>query len=215
VLTASAAGASAGTQTVTVTPGPVAALTVKPASAVVRARAALRFTATGSDSFGNAVLVSPTWSLAPRTLGTVASRTGSATTFVAARSLGPGSVVASVAREAGQVTASAAVRVAAGRLRIGSIRYRARAGSVLVTVRAMDVGGRPISTARVFITVKRNGQRLGTSRGLTGADGRAIYRVPTRRAGCFSIAIRRVSAPGFTWDSRTPANRFCLRQSGG
>jgi hypothetical protein len=213
VLTASAAGATPGTQTVTVIPGPVAALTVRPASAVVRARASLRFTATGTDSFGNAVQVSPAWSLTPRTLGAVAPRTGSATTLVAARDLGPGSVVASVATGAGQISASAAVRVAAGRLRIGSIRYRARAGSVLVTVRAMDVGGRPISAARIFIAIKRNGQLLGTSRALSGADGRAIYRVPARRAGCFTTAIRRVSAAGFTWDSRTPKNRYCPRQS--
>ena len=213
VLTASAAGATAGTQTVTVTPGPVAALTVRPASAVVRARASLRFTATGTDSFGNAVQVSPVWSLTPRTVGTVAPRTGSATTLIAGRILGPGSVVASLATEVGPISASAGVRVAPGRLRIGSIRYRARAGSVLVTVSAVDVGARPISLARVFIAVKRDGRRLGTSRATTGADGRAIYRVPARRAGCFTATIRRVSAPGFTWDRRTPGNRYCLRRS--
>jgi hypothetical protein len=214
VLTASAGGATSGTQTVTVTPGPVAALTVTPASAVLRARASLRFTATGTDSFGNAVPVSPAWSLTPRTLGAVAPATGSATTFSAGRTLGPGSVVASVATEVGSISASAGVRVAPGRLRIGSIRYRARAGSVLVTVRAVDVAGRPISESRVFIALRRNGLRLGTSRAITGADGRAVYRVPAHRAGCFTTTIRRVTTPGFNWDGFTPRNRYCLRRSG-
>jgi hypothetical protein len=212
VLTASAAGASSATQTVTVTPGPVAALTMKPASATVRAGMPQRFVVSGTDAYGNAApMPTATWSAAPTSLGTLVPATGTVTTFRAGRTPGTGAVVATVATETGALTAQAEVSVVPGRLRISSVRYRLRAGSVLATLRAVDVAGKPISAARVFILVKRDGRRIGTSRGLTGADGRAIYRVPARRKGCFATTVRRVSTPGFRWDGRTPRNRFCLR----
>ena len=55
VLTASAFGVTSATQTMTVTPGPLAALTITPASATVRARSTQRLTAGGADAYGNAV----------------------------------------------------------------------------------------------------------------------------------------------------------------
>jgi hypothetical protein len=210
VLTASAAGATSGTQTVTVAPGPVVALTVTPASATVRARASQRFAAAGTDAHGNAVPVSVAWSLTPPTLGTVAPRAGSATAFTARRTLGGGTVVAAVATETGTISAGAGVRVTPGRLRIGSIRYRSRKSSVLVTVTALDAAGRPVSRAVVSVLVRRDGRRHLSARAATGAAGRTVYRVRSaRRRACFTTTIRRVSAAGFTWDGRTPRNRFC------
>lgn len=213
VLTASAAGATSGTQTVTVTPGPVAEVAVTPTSSTVRARASQRFAAAGTDAYGNVVPVSAAWSQTPRSMGTITPRRGSATAFRAGRTLGSGTVVATVATAAGTISAGARVRVTPGRLRIGSIRYRSRSAAVLVTAAAVDVAGKPVSGALLSIVVQRDGRRVLSARGATGAAGRTVYRVPVRRGGCFTTTVRRVSAAGFTWDGRTPRNRFCRPRS--
>jgi hypothetical protein len=209
VLTASAVGVTSGTQTVTVTPGPVVALTITPASATVRARASQRLAAAGADAHGNRIPVSVAWSLQSPTLGTVAPRAGDATTFTARRTLGSGTIVASVVTEAGAISAGASVRVAPGRLRIRSISYRSRRGAVLVTATAVDAAGRPVSRAVISVVVRRNGRSHFSARAATGAAGRTVYRVRARRGGCFTTVIRRVSAAGFAWDGRTPRNRYC------
>ena len=213
MLTASAAGATSGTQMVTVTPGPVAALTVGPASATVRARASQRFAASGSDAYGNAVPVSAAWSLIPPTVGSIAPRTGTATTFTAGRTLGTGAITAAVASETATITASASVSVTPGRLRIGSIRYRIRKSTVLVTATTVDAAGRPVPRAVVTVLVRRDGRRYFSGRQATGAAGRSVYGMPVRRGGCFTTTIRRVSAVGFAWDGRTPRNRYCRPRS--
>lgn len=213
VLTASAAGATSGTQMVTVTPGPVAALAVTPTSAAVRARTSRQFTAAGTDAHGNAVPVSAAWSLTPPTLGTLAPRTGGATEFRAGRALGSGTVVASLATETGAISAGATVSVTPGRLRIGSIGYRSRKSAVLVTATAVDAAGNPVSRAVVSVVVRRNGRGYFSARAATGAAGRTVYRVPVRRDGCLTTTVRRVSVVGFAWDGRTPRNRYCRPRS--
>jgi len=209
VLTASAAGATSGTQTVTVAPGPVATVIVTPASATVRARASQGFAAAGADAYGNPVPVSAAWSVTPPILGTVTPGASTATTFTARRTLGSGTILAYVATEAGPLSAGTGVRVTPGRLRIGSIRYRGRKDAVFVTASAIDAAGRPVSRAVVSVALRRNGRSYLSARGATGAAGRTVYRVPARRGGCFTTVIRRVSSAGFAWDGRTPRNRFC------
>jgi hypothetical protein len=206
LLTASAEGATSGTQTVTVTPGPIASVAVTPKSATVRARGTLQLTAAGLDSFGNSVPASAAWTLTPSTFGTVAPRTGATTTFTAFRQTGAATVTASV----GTFTATSAIQVRPDRLRIRSITYRPRARSTFVTVAAVDSADRPISRARVAVLVVLDGRRLFTGRATTGAAGKATFRVPLR-SGCLRTTIRTVSAVGFTWDGRTPGNRHCRR----
>jgi hypothetical protein len=209
VLTASAAGATSGTQMVTVTPGSVAALAVTPASAILRARGSRQFAASGTDAHGNFVPVSAAWSLTPPTLGTLAPTTGSATTFTARRTLGRGTVIAAVATATGTISTATGVRVGPGRLRIGSIRYRGGKSAVLVAVTTVDEAGRPIPHAVVSLLVRRDGRRHVSARAATGAAGRAVYRIQARQGRCFVATIRRISAAGFIWDDRTPRNRYC------
>lgn len=213
VLTASAPGVTSGTQTVTVTPGPVAEITVTPASATVRARASQRFAAAGTDAYGNSVPVSAAWSQTPPSLGTITPRSGSATAFTAGRTLGSGTVIAAVGTATGTISAGARIRVTPGRVRIGSIRYRSRTSTVMVTATALDAAGKPVSRAVVSVVVRRNGRSYFSARAATGAAGRTMYRVQVRGGGCFTTMIRRVSAAGFTWDGRTPRNRFCRSPS--
>jgi hypothetical protein len=211
-LTASAPGVTSGTQTMTVTPGPVVALAVTPASATVRARGSQPYSAAGTDAHGNAVPVAATWSLRPGVVGTTAPRSGSGTVFQAGRRVGSGTIVASVATEAGPITASATVRVMPGRLRIRSIRYARRPSGLLVTVTAVDGAGKAVSASVASVLVRRDGRSYLSRRVTTGPAGRTTFGVPARRGGCFTTAIRRVSAAGFRWDGRTPRNRFCLRR---
>jgi hypothetical protein len=211
-LTASAPGVTSGTQTMTVTPGPVVALAVTPASATVRARGSQPYSAAGIDAHGNAVPVAATWSLRPGVVGTTAPRSGSGTVFQAGRRVGSGTIVASVATEAGPITASATVRVMPGRLRIRSIRYARRPSGLLVTVTAVDGAGKAVSASVASVLVRRDGRSYLSRRVTTGPAGRTTFGVPARRGGCFTTAIRRVSAAGFRWDGRTPRNRVCLRR---
>jgi hypothetical protein len=212
VLTASAAGATSGTQTVTITPGPVVALTVTPPSATIRARASQAFAAAGIDAYGNRVQVVATWSLTPPSLGTIEPSSGTATTFKAERTLGTGTVTASIASETATTSGTASVTVTPGRLRIGWIKYTSRKKIVLVNVRAVDAAGQSVSRAVVSVLVRRNGRRYFSARAVTGAGGRTFHRVPASRGGCFTTTITRISAAGFTWDGRTPRNRFCTRR---
>jgi hypothetical protein len=213
VLTASADGATSGTQTVTVAPGPVVALTVTPTSATVRARAARRFAAAGTDVHGNVVPVNVTWSPAPSKLGAVAPGSGSATVFTAGRVLGSGTVVASVGTETGTISARATVRVTPARLRLRSITYRGRGRYLLVSLWAVDPAGKSVSRAAVFLAIERDGRRYASKRAVTGAAGRTTFRIPAARGGCFTSTVRKVAAAGFAWDGRTPRNRFCRPRS--
>ena len=214
VLTASAPGATSGTQTVTVTPGALVALSIRRTSANVPVRRSQPFTALGRDAFGNVVPVTATWSLTPPQMGTLSPRTGSGTTFTAARALGQGTVSAAVATATGTLSARADVRVTPGRLRIRTITYRARKSSLFVTLNAVDVAGNPVSRAGVSIVVRRDERRYASARAQTGAAGRTVYRLPVPRlGGCLSTTIRGVSAAGFVWDKRTPRNRYCRSRS--
>jgi hypothetical protein len=122
-------------------------------------------------------------------------------------------VAATVATDTGTFSATAAVRVTPGPLRIGAITSLVRYGVVLVGVRAVDTAGKPISLARISVLVRREGRRYLAGRAETGAAGRATYRMPVpRKGGCLATTVRSISAPGFAWNGRTPRNGRCWRR---
>jgi len=209
LLTASAEGATSGTQTVTVTPGALASVAVTPRSAIVRTRGTSPLTAVGRDSYGNTLAVSATWSLTPPTFGKVSPRTGSTIEVTTFRQTGEATVTAAVSTGAGTISGIAALHVRPDRLKIRSITYRPRAGAALVTVNAVDSGSRPVSRAVISVFVRTDGRRTFSARATTGAAGKATFRVPLRNGGCLRTTIRGLSAAGFTWDGRTPGNRYC------
>jgi hypothetical protein len=208
-LTASAAGATSGVQTMTVNAGAPITVAVIPRTSTLRARTSQRFAATGVDAFGNRVPVAATWSVTPRTLGAVAPRTGPTVTLTTGRALGQGTLTASASTPTGTVSGTASVVVTPGRLSIGPIEYRGSKRRLVVTVRAVDASRRPISGATIAILVRRNGTRYFTGRGTTGPAGKTVYRVQLGRSGCFTTTVKNASAPGFAWDRRTPRNRLC------
>jgi hypothetical protein len=106
VLTASATGYSDATQTESVVSGPLASITVSPATAKVRVGSKQTFSASGADQYGNAVSVAPSWSVSPSSLGTFSPTQGASVTFTAA-SAGSGRVTAS----SGSVQGTASITV--------------------------------------------------------------------------------------------------------
>ena len=205
IITASATGATSGTQTETVTPGALVSVAISPKSVTVRTRGSVPLTAIGTDTYGNRLPTSASWSLAPPSLGKLSPRTGPTTTLTTLRATGTASVTATV----GTLSATAAVRVNPGELRIRSVTYRPRSRFVLVTPSAVDAADRPISRAAISVLVRVGGRRTFTGHATTGASGKATFRVPVRASGCYTTTIRAVSAPGFTWAGRTPRNRYC------
>jgi enamine deaminase RidA (YjgF/YER057c/UK114 family) len=205
LLTAAATGVTSGAQTVTVLPGAALSLAVTPKSARLRTRSTLSFTAIGKDTYGNAVPVSAAWSVSPSTYGTVSPRTGPTTTLTTLRATGQASVTAT----AGGLSGGAVVRVNPSTVRIAAITYRPRSKAARLPVRAVDTTARPVSNAAVSLVVRLGTRRAFTGRATTGAAGKATLRVPVGSAGCLRATIRSVSAPGFVWNGRTPANRYC------
>ena len=212
VLTASAAGATSGTQTVTVAPAGPTAVRVTPVVREIRVRETRRFTATATDPYGNAVPASFTWKVTPAALGRIVPGPAGTATFTAARLVRKGIVDVSAATAVGAIEGSAHLTVIPARLRIRSVAYRRIRSGVEVTVSARDGARRPVSRALVAVLVRREGERHFTGRKATGASGRTRYAIRVRGEGCFTVTVTRVHAAGFTWDGRTPRNRFCVRR---
>jgi hypothetical protein len=207
-LTASAAGYTSATQTETVTPAALASVSVSPPSATVPVGTSQVFTASGADTYGNPVAVTPNWSVGAGTPGTISPATGSSTTFTPS---GPGS--GSVVATAGSVTASASVVVTAQSMRVKSIAYKVRSdGRLAVTitvVRSSD--GTAVSGASVSFTLQRGTTTVASPTVTTGSGGQAKYVTPSKaQAGCYTTTITNVAASGFTWDGVSPANQYCF-----
>jgi hypothetical protein len=205
-LTASGAGATSGTQIVTVTAGPVAALELRPTVSEIRARGSRRFVAAAADANGNAAAATVTWRVSPPALGTFARAPGGAVTFTAGRLIRTGTVTAT----AGALAASASVTVTTGRLRLASMNVAASRRGARVVVDAVDGARRPVSGAALTLVARRDGRRVLTGRAVTGTGGKALFRMRGVR-GCVRLAVTRVRAVGFTWDGRSPERRFCRR----
>jgi hypothetical protein len=207
-LTAAAPGTTQAVAQVTVVAGAAARIAVTPATREVRARGETTFTAAVTDSFGNATAGGLTWSVTPPSLGTFVRRAGNAVAFRAGRALGPGTVTA--AANGGTLTAAASVTVRPATLRIGAVTFRGVSRGIQVSVGAIDGARRPVSRASLTIVTRVGDQRLGRARVVTGAAGKGRLLVRAR-PGCYSILVTRAVAEGFTWNGKTPRNRFCRR----
>jgi len=206
-LTASASGTTPAASEVTVVAGAAARIAVTPASREVRARGETRFSAKATDSFGNIAQARVTWSVVRASLGTFVREPDGAVTFRAGRVLGTGTVTATAA---GSLVASATAVVRPASLRLGPVTYRRTARGVQVTVSAVDGARMPVSLAILTLVTRLDERRVGHARVVTGAAGKARLFVP-RGDGCYTVSVPRAVAQGFTWDGRTPRNRFCRR----
>jgi hypothetical protein len=207
-LTAAAPGTTQALAQVTVVAAAAARIAVTPATREVRARGETTFTATLTDSFGNAASGSMTWSVTPPTLGTLVRRPGGIVAFRAGRELGAGTVTA--AANSGTLTASASVTVRPATLRIGAVTFRGTSRGIQVTVGAVDGARRPVSRAALTVVARVGERRVARARVVTGAAGKGRVLVPPR-PGCYTISVTRAIAQGYVWNGKTPRNRFCRR----
>lgn len=104
-LTASASGYATATQTESVSAAALAKLTISPNPVSVRSGRNVNLSASGTDSYGNSVSVSPTWSVTP-SLGSFSAQSSATTTFHAS-TVGTGTISA----QSGGVTGTVPVSV--------------------------------------------------------------------------------------------------------
>jgi hypothetical protein len=199
-IAASAPGRAGAEQVVTVTPGALARITVTPTTASLSPGATQRFSATGADSFSNAVAVSLTWSASS---GRVSPASGPSTTFRAGR---PGTVT--ITATAGTLTGTATVEVAPG-FRVGRIAYATRGNRLRVTLVVVDSQRRRVPHASVRVALRRNGRWIATAS--LRADSRGLATLARKaRRGCYSVKVARVTSRGVAGNRVTPKNGYCV-----
>ena len=104
--------------------------------------------------------------------------------------------------------ASAALQVSPGSMRVPSLRYGPTKRTVRVTVSVSEVGGPPVQGAQASVFVRRDGRFAFAGRKRTDRSGQATFLVP-RSSGCYTTKVTNVTSPGYRWNGKTPANRFC------
>jgi hypothetical protein len=202
-VTASATGATAGTQAVTVTAGPPARVALESGPIGVPVRASRPFSATVRDAFGNPLTATITWSVTPRALGSIAAK-GNAATFTAGRILGAGTVTAAAGPT---IAARAPVRVLPARMRVRLLTTKVTARGILATVSTVDGSGRPVSRSRLRVVAEGTGRHLSAG-GTTGAAGKARVALAVG-PGCYTVSVTRARSQGFVWDGHAPTRRVC------
>ena len=207
-LTASAAGAVAGTQALTVSGAAAVSLAIEPGSATLPLGSTGSFSAVGVDAFGNSIpSLSAAWTLAPGTPGTLAPTSGPSTTYTASGRLGKGQVIATVTTPTGLLTATAPIVVTAPPVvRVAAIRYGVRKKRLNVYVTVVDARGRRVPSASVTVFLYRNG-KLYARAGGRAVGGRMTFTRPAS-TGSYRAVVRKVAAPGLRWNAKTPLNRF-------
>jgi hypothetical protein len=96
-------------------------------------------------------------------------------------------------------------------LRVSSIAYGLDRRRLLVTVTAVDAGGKPVPGATVSVSTLRGTTTYLTASGTTSAKGTFAFEgTSAAPGGCYSSTIRSLSRTGFTWDGKTPSNRYCV-----
>jgi hypothetical protein len=140
----------------------------------------------------------------PARLGMVKPATGATTTFTAASRGGTGRLRAT----AGQVTASAGLRVNATTIRVSRIGYAPRRTVLRVTAFVVERTGVAAAGVRTAAVVKRDGRSVFSAAKRTDRRGQVTFLVPLR-PGCYRTTVTSAAAPGYRWDGRTPRNGIC------
>lgn len=192
-VTASATNWTSASQTETVTPSTVKTITVTPSSATVAEGGTQKFSASGADTYGNAVtLTKASWNVSSTTLGSVSPGTGSSTTFTAGSKVTTGSVTVTT----GGATTSASVSVTATpALTATMTAHTSRHNSTYRTLLTVHVsrGGTPVSGAAVALTIYGGptcSTVKATGSGTTRSNGTVSFTFQTRSVATFcAVAI--------------------------
>lgn len=158
-------GSISGLQTVTVTTGPLATITVTPNPVTVQTSASQQFTAVGRDAGGNAVAITPTWSVVNATAGTI-NGTG---LFTAGTT--PGTYTNTVKAQSGTVSGSATVTVSTSAPVLTTIAVQPNPATVgagqtrQFVATGLDQNGNPIAFTATWAVINGGGS-INASSGL-------------------------------------------------
>jgi hypothetical protein len=202
-VTASAAGATSGTQAVTVTAGPAARVRIEPGPRNVAVRATRTYAATVADAYGNPLTAAISWNVTPRELGKITAK-GATATLTAGRILGTGTVTAS---SGPTIAARARVTVVPARMRVRLLSVEATGRGILAVVSTVDGSGRPVAGSRLRVVAERADSRASVG-GTTGAAGKARVAFAVG-PGCYALTVTRARSQGFVWDGHVPRRRVC------
>jgi hypothetical protein len=201
-LTASASGWGSATLPATVADGTLETIKVAPSPVTLAQGGSQLFTASGVDSYGNSVSISPSWSTTVPG-GSMGPRTGTSSTLQTTSS-GNGVVTATE----GSITGSATVTVTAQStlnvtVTAGSIsESRGRSYAVPLTVAADNATSKAgVSGASVTLEIFSNATCSGTASasgtGTTASSGQVTFNFTTRTATTW-CASAMVTATGYS-----------------
>jgi hypothetical protein len=200
-LTASSSGSTTGTQTETVNAGPLASITVSPASATIAPGATQAFSASGADAYGNPVSVSGVaWTVSPTSIGTASPTTGSSTSFTAAPSAGNGTLTAFVGAIQGSASRSVAAAAAPGAPTNLSAVPATQGGVQLYWTAPSNGGSSAITTYKIYRSTSPSGAFAAVA---SASGSTTAYRDASATPG--TTYYYRVTAVNSTGES-TPSN---------
>jgi hypothetical protein len=194
-LTATSSGSTSGTQTETVTAGPLASIAVSPESATVATGASQAFSASGGDAYGNPVSVSnAAWTVSPTTLGTTSPSSGSSTSFTAAAGTGNGTITAAVGATQGSASVSVVAAAAPGAPTNLTAMPATRRGVQLAWTAPSNIG----SSAITAYTIYRSASPSGTFVAVALASGTttAYKDTSTTRGTTYYYQVTAVNSAG-------------------
>jgi hypothetical protein len=197
LLTASASGYGDATQTEVVSPAALTTVALTPSSAQVRVGGRQSFTATGRDRFGNAVAVTPNWTVSSG-LGTFFPNPGNPVTFTAAQA-GNGLATASV----GAISGQASITVTSQKTRHGAAHPSSGRPALAALIslpqtercvrgRRLHVGARRAAAAGfVSLRVSIDGKPVAALRGRGLALGFQLHVPSAQRYAVTIVALTR------------------------
>ena len=208
-VTASATGWATGSLSVTVDPGPLASITVSPSSATVTEGGTQTFTATGADSYGNPVSITPSWATTVYGGSVSPTSDSSTTTFTAGSTSGSGTVTATEDGFSGSasVTVSALASMTVSVTTGSTIRKGPNYRTPITVAAASDATPpAPLSGAGVDLGIHSGscpttstgtlGSLVSSGSGTTGSNGQVNFTFTTKNQGKY-CALATVSASGY------------------
>ncbi len=165
-------GGVSGTASVTVTAGPLTTLTVAPNSVTLSGGATQQYTATGADASGNAVLVTPTWSVVNGG-GAIAATSGLFTAGSAS-----GTFANTVTATSGSISGTATVTISSGPLATISVAPNPATlivgGAQQFVANGADANGNPVPVTASW-SVVNGGGTINASTGMFTAGSAGSY----------------------------------------
>jgi hypothetical protein len=174
-VSATVAGQPAATQVETVAAGLPTGMTVVAGAATVLEGGEVPLTLTATDSLGNPVTTSPTWTVAPASAGRVVSA-GGAATFVAGTTPGQAVISASIAG----ITGSTAVTVNAPPPKVAWTKQRFVHKHLVVKVKVV-AGSKAAAGVPLRVQVRKGSSPVADVKGKTSKLGIFTWRSPSSK----------------------------------